>query len=108
MAEYSRKVLGELNRLKKNSFKMAQDQALENLGKEFDRWRKKRIGADALEASIEKHKTFRREQLEKHYREDGDPGIPVAEAIARGVLRREDLSADAYNAIEILIDLVNI
>ena len=108
MPEYSKKVLKELNKWKKNSFKIAQENALIDLSKEFDRWKKKRITADALELLIEKHKTFRKDLLEKQYREDGDPGIPVAEAVIRGDIRKEDLSAEAYKSIEILIDLVNI
>jgi hypothetical protein len=108
MPEYSKKVLNELIKWKKNSFKIAQENALIDLSKEFDRWKKKRISADALELIIEKHKSFRKDLLEKQYMEDGDPGIPVAEAIIRGDLQKEDLSGEAYKSIEILIDLVDI
>ncbi len=108
MPKYSKKVLSELNKWKKNSFKIAQEKALSDLAREFNRWEKKRISADTLEIAIEKHKSFRRDQLEKQYIEDGDPGVPVAEGIVQGYIRKEDLSAEAYNSIEILIDLVNI
>ena len=108
MAEYSKKVLQELNRLKRSAFKAAQDAELENLAKEFDRWRKKRISSDSLEKAIDGHKGFKKEMLEKQYRDDGDPGIPVADALMRGILKREDLTKEAYKSIEILIDLVNI
>ncbi len=108
MAEYSRKVMSELIRLRKQAFKAAQDQELDNLAKEFERWQKKRISSDTLEKAIDGHKGFKKEMLEKLYREDGDPGIPVADALMRGILRKEDLSKEAYKSIEILIDLVNI
>jgi hypothetical protein len=108
MANYSKKVLSELTRLRKQAFKAAQDQELEALAKEFDRWRKNRISSDTLEKAIDGHKGFKKEMLEKLYREDGDPGIPVADALMRGILRRDDLTKEAYNSIEILIDLVNI
>ena len=108
MAEYTKKVFNELTRLRKHIFKAAQDQELELLAKEFDRWRKKRISSDTLELAIDGHKGFKKEMLEKLYREDGDPGIPVADALMRGILKKDDLSAEAYKSIEILIDLVNI
>ncbi|OQY33628.1 MAG: hypothetical protein B6241_07455 [Spirochaetaceae bacterium 4572_59] len=108
MVEYTKKVLNELNKWKKNSFKIAQERALEDLARQFERWQKKRITADTLEIAIDKHKSFRNDLLEKQYMENGDPGVPVAEAIIRGDIRREDLSSEAYKSIEILIDLVNI
>ena len=108
MAEYSSKVRAELIKLKKNSFKTAQEKELTELSREFDRWKKKRISADTLEIAIEKHKSFRKDMLERYYMDDGDPGVPVAEAIIRGFISKEDLSAEAYKSIEILIDLVNI
>ncbi len=108
MAQYSSKVEAELIKLKKKSFKVAQEQALNELSGEFDRWKKKRIGADTLEVAIEKHKSFRKDMLERFYMNDGDPGVPVAEALNKGYLQKEDLSPEALNSIEILIDLVNI
>ncbi len=108
MAEYSSKVLAELKKLKKQSFRIAQEQALLELSREFDKWKKKRIGPDTLEVAIEKHKSFRKDMLERFYIEDGDPGVPVAEALIKGYIKKEDLSDEAYNSIEILIDLVNI
>lgn len=108
MAEYTKKVHKELNKWKKNSFKIAQERALDDLAGQFERWQKKRISADTLEIAIEKHKSFRNDMLEKQYIENGDPGVPVAEAIIRGDIRKEDLSTEAYKSIEILIDLVDI
>jgi len=108
MPEYSKKVESELIRLKKNAFKAAQDIQLDLLYKEFERWKKKRISSDSLEQAIDRHKGFRREILEKQYQDDGDPGVPIADAIIRGYLKKDDLSTEAYNSIEILIDLVNI
>ncbi|MDC7240152.1 MAG: hypothetical protein PQJ50_07320 [Spirochaetales bacterium] len=108
MPEYSKKVQFELNKLKKKAFERAQDMELEILYKEFERWKKKRISSDTMEKVIDKHKGFRKEVLENQYQLDGDPGVPVADAINRGYLTKKDLSAEAYNCIEILIDLVNI
>jgi hypothetical protein len=108
MAEYSKKVLVELNRLKKTAFKAAQDTELNALYREFEKWKKKRIGSDRMEQIINGYKGFRKETLEKQYQEDGDPGIPVADALNRGLLKKEDLSDEAYKSIEILVDLVNI
>ncbi|MDA3955861.1 hypothetical protein [Oceanispirochaeta sp.] len=108
MVEYSKKVLAELNRLKKIAFKAAQDSELELLYREFGKWKKKRIGSDRMEQIIDGHKGFRKDILEKQYQEDGDPGIPVADALIRGFLKKDDLSEEAYKSIEILVDLVNI
>ena len=108
MPEYSRKVLSELTKLKKKAFERAQNVELEILYKEFDRWKKKRLSSDSLELAIDKHKGFRKEILENQYQIDGDPGVPVADAINRGYLTKKDLSAEAYKSIENLIDLVNI
>jgi len=108
MPEYSKKIKSELVKLKKKAFLTAQKSELEILSKEFDKWKKKRISADALEQAIDNHKGFKKEILENQYQEDGDPGIPVADALIRGYLKREDLSRDAYYSIEILIDLSNI
>lgn len=108
MPEYSKKTRSELIKLRKKAFERAQKRELELLSREFDKWKKKRISADALEKAIENHKGFRKDVLENQYQEDGDPGIPVADAINRGYLKREDLSREAYYSIEILIDLSNI
>ena len=108
MVQYSTKVQSELKKLKKKSFKVAQEQALNELAGEFDKWKKRRIGADTLEVAIEKHKSFRKDMMERFYMDDGDPGVPVAEALNKGYLQKEDLSSEALNSIEILIDLVNI
>ena len=44
MVEYSKKVLSELNRLKKTAFKAAQDTELEQLYRDFEKWKKKESG----------------------------------------------------------------
>ncbi|MDC7234334.1 MAG: hypothetical protein PQJ58_13965 [Spirochaetales bacterium] len=108
MPEYSKKVKAELVKLRKKAFETAQARELELLSREFDKWKKKRISADSLEIAIENHKGFRKDILESQYQEDGDPGIPVADALNRGYLKRDDLSREAYYSIEILIDLSNI
>ncbi len=108
MAEYTAAVKKELNRLKKQAFKTAQDRELEQLSRQFEQWRKNRISSDTLEYAIDRHKGFKKEMLENLYREDGDPGIPVADALTRGILKKEDVSAEAYKAIGVLIDLANV
>jgi len=108
MNDYSKKVKRELIHLRKIASKIAQDRELDLLYREFERWKKKEIGAEILEQAILRHKGFRKEVLEKCYREDGDPGLPVAEALVRGDLSKEDLSAEAYDSIEILINLAGI
>ncbi len=108
MAEYTAAVKKELMRLKKQAFKTAQDNELEQLSRKFEQWRKKRISSDSLEYAIDRHKGFKKETLENLYRKDGDPGVPVADALTRGVLKKDDLSPEAYKAIGVLVDLANV
>ncbi len=101
---YDSKILKELAELTELALERERSARLDDVSKSLNRWKKGGIGsAEALENIRRSAGT-----PEVSWHKDADPGVPVAHAVAMGLLFREDLSDGVWNSIEVLITLAGI
>ena len=77
---------------------------LDGVSKAIGRWKRGRIGSD--EALEEVRRTAGGPEVSWH--RDADPGVPVAHAVAMGLLSRSDIPDRVWESIEILVTLAGI
>ena len=77
---------------------------LEEAERTVGRWKRGRIAA--AEALEELRRTAAVPDASWH--KDADPGVPVAYAVAVGLLTRDDIPDGVWNSIEVLITLAGI
>lgn len=101
---YSADVEKELLRLTRLSSIRLEEYHLNSIAAVISRWQKDAISVKDALAEIRKFVLFKKPE----WAEGADLGVPVAQALADGVLTRADLSDEAWSAIEYLVTLVEI
>ena len=102
--EYPPEIRTELEQLAKIAAARDSEGRLETLAGILDRWRSGKIPVtDAMEAA----RNFGGENAQP-WSDGADPGMPVAVAITRGIIRRDEIAPEVWAAIEVLITLAEL
>lgn len=101
---YNSEVIAELAELTELALERERSARLEDVSKAVNRWKRGRLGsADALE---DVRRSAGLPELSWH--RNADPGVPVAHAVSKGLLSREDISDRVWKSIEVLVTLAGI
>lgn len=101
---YSVKVEKELHRLTQLAQTRCREIHLQSILATITRWQNGEVSADMALEEISELTVIK----EPHWSEEADPGVPVAQALADSVLRREDVDEGAWRSIEYLVALIKL
>ena len=102
--KYNPEVRKELKRLTDIATERDSESRLRQLAALLDDWRDGKVGPnDALQAV----RSFPVDSSGS-WLEGSDPGMPVAHAVARGLIKREEVPPATWAAIEILVTLADL
>jgi hypothetical protein len=102
--DYDPEVLTSLAALTELATGREQSVRLEAIAKVVNRWKRKRL--EASEALEEIRRAVA--GVEAAWSQNADPGVPVAHAVAVGLLEREEIPEGVWESIEVLVTLAEI
>lgn len=79
--------------------------ALEPLAAHFDDWRRGALNPFELNQLIHEYHHGASREIWKRY-DDTDPEVTLAQAIARGLLRKEEISPEVFEIVAHLVDTI--
>jgi hypothetical protein len=106
--KYSRQVLSELEKITKKAHDNERRNNLKGLSKSIKAWEKGGMTDDEMEKIISEYRPIRVIWADRRYLENGDPGLPVVDALMSGSLTMDDLSPTLQRELEILKKVVEI
>lgn len=106
--KYSKQVLSELEKVTKKAHDNERCNNLKALLKSMRAWEKGKITDDEMEQIISDYRPIRVIWANRRYLENGDPGLPVVDALLMGSLTANDLSAAVQKELEILKKVVEL
>ena len=102
--KYTKAVERELIRLSKLAAERQDEARLKEIAASVATWKKKKLSTgNALD-------DIRRvvQAVPPPWSEAADPGVPVAQGIAEGLIVKKDLSAAAWKAVEVLVAVAEV
>lgn len=106
--KYSKKALAELDRITRKAHDSERRNNLKTMLKSLKTWDKGGLTDDEMEKMIMEYRPIRRIWADRRYLENGDPGLPVVDALLTGTLSPSDLSPELLKELEILKKVVEI